>query len=64
MNDIRSCPCCGSDNLRLENLVIEGVVSCRDCKLTMIRRHSSKFEDDGLYLSIKAWNLRIKGNNL
>jgi hypothetical protein len=53
----------------LENLVIEGVVSCRDCKLTMIRKHSRQFTDgkgpsidDGLQLAIFAWNFRYEFN--
>jgi hypothetical protein len=60
------CPCCGSKDLRLENLVLEGVVSCRDCKLTMIRKHTPCFrpqglgvQDDGLQRAIFAWNCRF-----
>ena len=55
----RPCPCCGGKELRLENLVIEGVVQCRNCHLCMIRKHSDKDHDDGLQLAIFAWNFRF-----
>ena len=55
------CPCCGSKDLRLENLVIEGLISCRDCKLTMVRKHNQGV-DDGLIRAIFAWNFRFDFN--
>ena len=55
-----NCPCCGSNNFRTENLVLEGLIACRNCKLTMVRKHSNKDIDNGLYLAIEAWNKRVK----
>jgi len=55
-----NCPCCGSNNFRTENLVIEGLIACRNCKLTMVRKHSNKDIDNGLYLAIEAWNKRAE----
>ena len=61
---VKNCPCCDSNNLRLDNLIIEGYVGCRECKLSMVRKHSTKDVDDGLERAIEAWNIRVQRRTL
>jgi hypothetical protein len=59
-SNIKNCPCCGSRNLRIENLVVEGGIQCKECRLSLWRKHSSPSKDDGLEIATKAWNKRVR----
>lgn len=50
------CPCCGARPV-FENLILEAVVRCPECRLSMVRQHAAK-KDTGVSEALMAWNKR------
>ncbi len=54
---LRECPFCLSTDIKAQNFIVEGTVSCRECCVYMVRRHSPN-DDDGMWEAMHAWNTR------
>ena len=61
MNKLLPCPLGCNKGVIAKNFVIEGSVSCRGCKISIIRKHQDSPKgclNNGMRLAIKAWNTR------
>jgi len=54
--ELKPCPCCGG-KAYTENLIMEAVVRCDYCLLTITRKHDA-INNAGLAKAIAAWNRR------